>query len=217
MSRSEQSSRKKKIPAPSAYHHGDLRQALLDSAAALAEEVGLGGLTLRAVARGAGVSHNAPYHHFADKAAIIEALAVDGWVQLNRALSAVPGQGAARLQAMGVCYVIFAVSGRARFQLMRRPELRAQHAKRSAVSDAAEAAFMELVACVIDAQAKGQLRAGDPRSMAVTAWVAVHGLATVLLDGLVENSSRPSAKALAQAVTANLIAGLGGDRDPRVP
>jgi AcrR family transcriptional regulator len=66
------------------YHHGDLRRALLDASLALVAEGGIGALSLREVARKAGVSHNAPYHHFKDRGSLLAALAEEGFAELAR-------------------------------------------------------------------------------------------------------------------------------------
>src|SRR5260370_23405331 len=99
------------------YHHGHLRRALLDAALQVLTEQDLAGLTLRQVARRAGVSEAAPYHHFASKAALVEALVVETLYQLGQALQEA-GQISAgtpldRLMAIGVAYVRFAVAHRA--------------------------------------------------------------------------------------------------------
>src|SRR5215469_1714316 len=110
------------------YHHGHLRRALLDAALYVLTEEGLAGLTLRAVARRAGVSEAAPYHHFASKAALVEALVVETLQQLAQALQE-EAQATARtpldrLVAVGEAYVRFALGHRAGFQILYRPELR---------------------------------------------------------------------------------------------
>ena len=106
-----------------AYDHGDLRRALLDAAMDLVEQRGIETVsTLREVARRAGVAHNAPYHHFADKAAVVEALALEGYEMLladelssDDTAAAVPE----RIRALGRAYVGFAVAHPARFTLMK--------------------------------------------------------------------------------------------------
>jgi AcrR family transcriptional regulator len=107
------------------YHHGHLSAALLQAARVVLARDGLDGLTLRAVAREAGVSHNAPYHHFPDKAALLEALAADGWDRLGNALrearEAAGRRSLDRLQATGLAYVRFALVDPPRFRLMTRP------------------------------------------------------------------------------------------------
>lgn len=100
-----------------AYHHGDLRRALLAAALEAIEEVGPTALSLRDLARRAGVSHAAPAHHFGDKAGLLTALAAQGFDLLAQALV----QAGDDLLEAGVAYVDFAVRHRAYFEVMFRP------------------------------------------------------------------------------------------------
>lgn len=108
-------------PAPRPYHHGDLRRALVEAGRGLLEREGMASLSLRAVAREAGVSAAAPYHHFKDRADLLAAIAHEGNVALYTDLkagfdSAAPGQD--RIVAVGVAYVAFAVANPALYRLM---------------------------------------------------------------------------------------------------
>src|ERR1700760_4711016 len=90
------------------YHHGDLRRALIDAATRLLETEGPSALSLRAVAREAGVSPAAPYHHFKDKSELLEAVAGEGWTQLDAAIAKVRAEAASPVDALdeiGVAYV----------------------------------------------------------------------------------------------------------------
>jgi AcrR family transcriptional regulator len=103
------------------YHHGDLRRALVDAGRRLLEVEGGASISLRAVAREAGVSPAAPYHHFRDKSELLDALAIEGWdqlaVQMRAALAeAAPGRG--RLVTLGVAYVQFAKMNPAIYRVM---------------------------------------------------------------------------------------------------
>src|SRR5271165_5831849 len=112
---------------PRAYHHGDLRRALLHAAEDVLATEGLNGLTLREVARKAGVSHNAPYNHFADKAALIAAVVEDAFKlfghSLRQAYDETPGTPLDKVMALGSAYVRFAVDHPPLFRIMFRPEL----------------------------------------------------------------------------------------------
>ncbi len=180
------SGREAAAPRRAAYHHGDLRRALLAAASALLAEVGPAALSLRAVARAAGVTHAAPYRHFPDKAALLAALATDGFERLRAAMDAAreaagPDSGA-RLAAVGRAYVQSAVSAPAEFRLMfgAPAASRAEHPELEA---AAAAAFGGLVDAVAEAQAGGQVRAGPIEPLALAAWAAMHGLAALAVDG----------------------------------
>ncbi|MEM1118047.1 MAG: helix-turn-helix domain-containing protein, partial [Bacteroidota bacterium] len=113
-----------------AYHHGDLRRTLLDEAAHVLDVQGVGALSLRDLARRAGVSATAPYHHFKGKADLVTALADDALADLDAALARADAEAAAagatpgkRLCAIGVAYVLFAVDHPERFRLAFRPEM----------------------------------------------------------------------------------------------
>lgn len=175
------------------YHHGDLRRALLDAALQLASERGLANFTLREVARLAGVSHNAPYHHFADKAALVEALAVENFVLLERdlreAYERVEGTSLDKLLAIGVAYVRFALQHPAAFRLMFRPELHQPGIENEsgAVELAGYESYQILLNATRLAQQEGLIAADmDVQLLSIAAWSMVHGLAVLLLDNSVQ-------------------------------
>src|SRR5258706_15862187 len=103
------------------YHHGDLRRALIDAASRVLEAEGPSALSLRAVAREAGVSPAAPYHHFKDKTELLEAVAHEGWEMLDAALAKAKAQAPSAREAMselGVAYVCFARENPALYRVM---------------------------------------------------------------------------------------------------
>jgi AcrR family transcriptional regulator len=102
------------------YHHGDLRRALVDAARRLLEAEGPTALSLRAVAREAGVSPAAPYHHFKDKAELLDAVAHEGWEMLQMAMQEAKGntEGRQQLTALGIAYVCFARENPALYRVM---------------------------------------------------------------------------------------------------
>jgi AcrR family transcriptional regulator len=182
---------RKRQPAPArkaAYHHGDLRRVVLDASLGLIESDGVDALSLREVARRAGVTHGAPYHHFADKAALLDALAEEGFVLLHDAMEAAQHEhrGAEqRLAACGRAYVDFAVGHPAYFQAMFRPGKAARRAR----GPAAQAAFLVLVNAVLQCQEEGVAPRGDPGPLILLAWSAVHGLSSLWLDGALRPES----------------------------
>ena len=107
---------------PQPYHHGDLRRAVLTAAVEAIDESGPAGISLRDLARRAGVSHAAPAHHFGDKAGLLTALAVEGYDMLADAVIAAHRR-TGDLVETGVAYVRFAVDHRAHFEVMFRPDL----------------------------------------------------------------------------------------------
>ncbi len=166
-----------------AYHHGDLRRVLLDASLSLIDERGLAGLSLREVARRAGVTHQAPYHHFADRAAVLAALADEGFALLLASMQAQQAKARrspeAQLTAAGLGYVKFALEHPAHFRLMFRPELR----EGAAASQASAAAYALLVDSVTAVQKAGAARRGNTPAFVALCWSVVHGLASLWLDG----------------------------------
>ena len=154
------------------YHHGDLRAALLRAAVEAIGRAGPGGMSLRDVARRAGVSHAAAAYHFGDKAGLLTAVAAQGYRMLTQELQDARDSRCGFLE-VGVAYVRFAVGHRAHFEVMYRPELyRPDDAE---VREArAGAAVLLYGTASPDA---GQLAAG------AAAWSLVHGLATLWLNG----------------------------------
>jgi AcrR family transcriptional regulator len=112
----------RKATGEAAYHHGDLRRALVEEAVRAIAEEGVGVLSLRELARRAGVSHAAPAHHFGDKAGLLAAVAAEGFRLLAEELR-VADKGAGDALDVGRAYIRFAVHRRAYFEVMFRPEM----------------------------------------------------------------------------------------------
>jgi AcrR family transcriptional regulator len=173
-------------PRRGRYHHGDLRRAMIDGALRILAAEGVAGLSLRAVARRAGVSQAAPYRHFADKAALLAAVAEEGF----RALTAAMRDAAAaagddlivRFRAVGLTYIRFAVDRPARFRLMFGREV-AHGAGNERFDQAASETFALLVTGIERGQRAGLIRPGNPMDMAMASWSMVHGLSALLVDG----------------------------------
>jgi AcrR family transcriptional regulator len=184
-------------PARPSYHHGDLRSALLDAAVEVIAERGLPGLSLRECARRAGVSHAAPYRHFADKSALLSAIARQGFTRLTEvAKSAMEGVEDARerLDTYGVAYVRFAVEHPVHHRVMFSAELEPVEPG----PDEGDA-FGLLVECAAAVIGDGV----DPTIAAVAAWSLTHGLSMLILDGRIpaEYIETPKAvEALARGV-----------------
>ncbi|MCA1270125.1 TetR/AcrR family transcriptional regulator [Streptomyces rubiginosohelvolus] len=156
------------------YHHGDLRRAILAAALDVIATEGPAALSLRDLARRAGVSHAAPAHHFKDRTGLLTAVAAEGYALFADALA-----GAPDLRERGVAYVRFAATHPAHFQVMFQPDLhRADDpdllAARARATDA-------LRAGVADLPSAG--RGEDDRLAGVAAWSLAHGFATLLLSG----------------------------------
>jgi AcrR family transcriptional regulator len=163
------------------YHHGDLRNVLIAIAIELLAEEGIHSLSLRKISQRAGVSHNAPYMHFADKDAVIAAIAEEGFQQLAMQVAGAIAQSEdsirQQLIAASLAYVDFALSHPNHVQVMFRP---ADVAKYPALAAAAQASINQLFAIVQSGQMKGELTAaGDTHSMTKAIWAMVHGVATI--------------------------------------
>ncbi|EXG81817.1 TetR/AcrR family transcriptional regulator [Cryptosporangium arvum] len=168
-----------------AYHHGNLRTDLLAAAEKALATVGVDGISLRSLARDLGVSHAAPSHHFRDKQALLDALAVEGFTRLaDRVESTSPPDGSFRdrLDAMTRAYVGFAVEHEPLLALM----LSTKHHPGATEALAAAAARGVVVAVdlVAAGQRAGEVRAGDPYTLAIVAAAQVHGVASMAARGL---------------------------------
>lgn len=182
--------------ANSPYHHGNLRQALLEAALIILEKEGEAGLGLRDLARAVGVSAAAPYRHFDSRAALLEALAVTGFQRFSAAMEAVAaGNPADPMAAMGKTYVLFALSNANLFRLMFSPQLKKDG--RPGLRIAADAAFDTLRYVV-----GGDMQTG--RIKALAAWAKVHGLSILLLDGQIAVRAGEDTEALIAEIIGSL-------------
>ena len=185
---------------PEQYHHGDLRPALVAGAMRLLKDQSAAELSLRAVARLAGVSPNAPYRHFASKDALLAAVAEDGFRRLAAAMDAASGPPRKRLAQMGVAYVRFATENSRLYGLMFGPVL-CDWARFEGLVAAADASFELLVDAV--AKATGDDRKSAPRE-AMLAWSAVHGYSMLAIDGHLDAcraGERPKPEELVRIIT----------------
>jgi len=170
--------------AAAPYHHGSLREAMLQAAERILERDGVAGLTLRAAAREAGVSHAAPKNHFGDLRGLLSDLAAVGFTRFRAALVANTREGdttRARLAAIGHGYVTFAQENPGLFMLMFRGER--LDFSRPALRAAGEAAF-GVLAGTVGALGPYQTPLTLPQAAHITAaWSLVHGFAMLMLDG----------------------------------
>ena len=161
------------------YHHGDLRRGLVDAARRLLEEEGPSALSLRAVARVAGVSPAAPYHHFKDKAELLEAVAHEGWHELDLALSKARTETEdprARMTNLGVAYVCFARDNPALYRVMY-DRSRDKDALPDQLKD--DGAYCQ-VRNTIDENSGHHATEIDLELATIAAWCAGHGLAEMI-------------------------------------
>ena len=212
MAPSRRSSRPRKgvAPARRGYHHGDLHQALIDAGLELLREGGAEALTLRAVARAAGVSQTAPYRHFRDRGALVGAVAQAAFARLGTAIGRALQKGEPGLPALRrglAAYVRFAVEHPAEYRVMFGAEL----AARDDLPDleaAALGAFAILRDGIARLQERGLLGEGDAPVRAISAWATLHGLAMLALDGQTAVTGR-SIDTLVDGASDLLLAGMG--------
>ena len=161
------------------YHHGDLQRALIEAGRRLLEREGSAALSLRAVAREAGVSPAAPYHHFKDKVELLEAVAHEGWHELDLALSkarASTDDARVRMTNLGVAYVCFARDNPALYRVMY-DRSRDKDALPDQLKD--EGAYCQ-VRNTIDENGGGHVNDIDLELATIAAWCAGHGLAEMI-------------------------------------
>jgi AcrR family transcriptional regulator len=205
----------------SSYHHGDLPNALLAAVDEIVREREVAGLSLREVARRAGVTHAAPAHHFGDKAGMLTAFAIQGFAMLRDRLTAarIGGNGVEHpeLLRVGLAYIGFAIAEPARFAVMFRPEhLRADDPDYVAARDAA---FTVLADTVRDLRADLEPDSPEVLLAASGAWSIVHGFATLWLDGdldqeITTRSPDEAAEATLLQFGATLLASASADLQP---
>jgi AcrR family transcriptional regulator len=186
------------MPHPKAtYHHGNLRPALVRAAMELLEESGETALSLRAVARRAGVSPAAPYRHYADREALVSAIAAVGYRELAERLAAAhPSPSTAeQLARVAVAYVQFALERPALFRIMFGESCDRDNDERVAATAA--------VSSYVRSIAKRTFPQADAEALATAIWALVHGLAFLYIDGKLD---APKPSAVADRVTAAIQA-----------
>ena len=210
---------KEKPKAP--YHHGDLKNTLMDVALAHIARSGVSSLSLREVAREAGVSHSAAYRHFANKEDLLVAIAEQGfrWLgeTLGTAARAQAGNPAGAFQAAGVAYVEFAVSHPEHLQIMFGGSIADANDYPSLIA-ATDETYGALSQMVAQASKSGQLRSGNDKMIALTCWATVHGLSQLIAGGQVGVDARAaSPRNLALAATALVLQGINAPADVDKP
>lgn len=166
------------------YHHGDLKRALTGAALSLVAEKGPKGFTLTEAARRAGVSAAAPYRHFADKAALLAAVAEQGFRELHADLGAAAKTATDpkdRVAELGMAYVRWAVANPEKYRVMFGAELSQDAHPDMAVAGAQ--AFGDLLDAITKCQAAGIAPGRDPREIAAPLWSLVHGAASLAIGG----------------------------------
>jgi AcrR family transcriptional regulator len=177
---------------PKSYHHGDLRNALIQAGLELLVEGGVQELDLRKVARRAGVSHAAPYRHFADKQALIAAINEEGFHlladRIRSTLREVPDEPVEQLFGVALAYVRFAKENP---WLMREmfSGLSIERETFESLHMASKSVYRLYAEVIRRGQESGKIVDGDPTALAGVLWSVLHGLAMLVI----ENQMRPYA------------------------
>jgi AcrR family transcriptional regulator len=191
-----------------AYHHGDLRAALLDEAATMIAEAGSASITMRALGRRLGVSRAAAYRHFKDKTALLVAVAAAGFKRLEDRLQTIdvgPRSSIEQLRRMGEEYVRFALENPAHYRLMYGKEALTRQ-EVPELREAANAIFEHLVGVIQAHQKSGRIKRQDARAQAYVAWSAMHGLASLWIEGQIQATD--DIDGLVRQTTRTLVEGM---------
>jgi len=179
------------MPKKRTYHHGDLKNALIQAGVEILAKDGVSGLSLRKVASRAGVSHAAPYAHFADKQALIAAISTEGFRQLYTRINSVgeeyKDKPSMQLIEVAWAYVQFALDDRDRFKVMFSGVLEKEKEYPDFVEESQR--NFQLVKMIVEAnQASGMLRSGPSDLVALSAWGIIHGFIMLLLEGQISHT-----------------------------
>jgi AcrR family transcriptional regulator len=173
------------------YHHGDLKNALIAAGADILSKEGVSALSLRKVAQKAGVSHAAPYAHFADKQALIAAISTEGYKKLYEQIARVAEQYRSdplrRLVEASWAYVQFALDEPDQFKVTLSGMIEKEQ-DFPAFVETAKQTFGLVVEIAEQCQQEGILRKGAPDLMAVSAWSLIHGFVTLLLENQISHT-----------------------------
>jgi AcrR family transcriptional regulator len=195
------------------YHHGNLRNALIEAAIPLLEAHGPAALSLREVAKAAGVSHAAPYRHFRDKTELLEEIAASGYARLTQACRSAQrryaGDPPKQLVEAGIGYLTFVVE-QPRVAHLMFGGIIALDACGPTLRQAADTAFGQLVGIVETGIRAGSFKALPAQELTIAAWSMVHGLAALVTSGMLGGlaDDRREVRRLGRKLAATLLHGM---------
>jgi len=196
-----------------AYHHGNLRLVLIESALRVIEKEGAGAVSLHALTKRAGVSSGAAYHHFASREQLLAAVAAQGFerlvAEMRRVAPTMTEDPLAYLEGLGRAYIRFAITHRGHFRVMFRAELRAHLSKEE--RQKSDAALDLLQHAIVACQQTGRLAAGDVKALALLAWSTVHGASELWIEGsLSDKGLVPDEQTLIATITSTFMRSVTG-------
>jgi len=192
------------------YHHGDLRNALIEAATRQVRDGGVDGFSLREAARAVGVSPNAAYRHFSDKSALLAAVATAGFAELSRSMRRAQSRAdgpVAQLEATGRAYARFAFREPERFRLMFGAERPREVATETSYGPTPYELLGEALDALVEA---GEVGATGRDGAELVAWSMVHGFADLVLAGALTFPSTRARDAALEDVLARSVAALTG-------
>jgi AcrR family transcriptional regulator len=176
--------------AEKSYHHGDLKNALIQAAIKILADEGIQELSLRKVAREAGVSHSAPYAHFTDKQALIAAISTDGYKKIYERINAImeryPDDPLRQFIETAWAYVSFGYEEPDHFKVTFSGSVERER-EYPALVEMTQKTFDMLRQLILRCQAAGLIDSGEPDLVALTVWGLVHGFVSLLQEGMVSH------------------------------
>ena len=170
------------------YHHGNLRSALIKIGKGILNDEGIEALTLRRVAREAGVSAAAPYRHFKDKQAVLAAISETGFRELCLSIENANEGKPGDLDAAGRAYLAFSQENPETYRLMFAKQIARDAKSHPDLQESSENIFFGLVDVVETGIQSGRIVPANSERLALSAWALFHGIAMLINDGMIENS-----------------------------
>ena len=193
------------------YHHGDLRQNILEEALSWIEKESIFSLSLRGIARRIGVSHNAPYRHFPDKESLLVAIAKTGFERLHQALEYAsqnsPNDDQKRVENIGIAYIEYALKNQAYYRVMFG-DLKLEDRKYPTLEETSQKAFNVLFYAIKAGKKNQVFIAEDSLKLAHICWSLVHGVSMLVIDGQLTTSDSNSILELSRTATKTLSEGF---------
>ncbi len=210
---------KKAADDTTGYHHGNLRHRLIEAALEMIDESGATELTLRGIAKRAGVSHTAPYRHFPDKEALLAAVAREGvslmLSEISLRLERAKGDALARFTVCGLGYIDFAIHHPAHFRVMYASPQKGVAVPEDLKPESSPV-FQMFIEVITECWELGILQGESPYRIAISAWSLVHGFSLLVIDGHLQGGALDagSLEAMKRGLLYSLYAGIRGENGP---